>query len=285
MKQIKVALLASVLSVAVLALVGAPGAPGVSFGQAATAAASGPATQPAKELTLDLGNKVTLKLALVPAGKFTMGSPESEKDRNKDEGPQREVTISQPFYMGVYEVTQEQYEQVMGSNPSNFKGAQNPVERVSWNDAVEFCKKLSTKTGKTVRLPTEAQWEYACRAGSKTRFHYGDDDDYGQLDDYAWYTKDSDRKTHAVGQKKPNDFGLYDMYGNVWEWCSDWYADSYANANKTDPPGPGSGAFRVLRGGSWSGNPPLCRSAGRFRFSPDLRGVYIFGFRVSVDLE
>ena len=252
--------------------------------QSATSPATQTSTQPAKELTLDLGNKVTMKLALIPAGKFMMGSPAGEKDRVDSEGPQREVTISNAFYMGIYHVTQEQYEQVMGKNPSNFKGAQNPVEQVSWDDAVEFCKALSKKAGKTVSLPTEAQWEYACRAGSKTRFSYGDDDDYGKLGDYAWYTKNSDNKTHPVGQKKPNDFGLYDMHGNVLQWCSDWYAESYANANKTDPMGPASGSDRVLRGGCWYGDPDRCRSAYRRWFTPDNRH-YGVGFRVSVDLR
>jgi formylglycine-generating enzyme required for sulfatase activity len=122
-------------------------------------------------LTLSLGGEVTMKLTLMPPGTFLMGSPEGEKDRREDEGPQHEVTITKPFYMGVYPVTQEQYQAVMGKNPSYFKGARNPVETVSWHNAVEFCKKLSRKTGKTVRLPTEAQWEYACRAGSTTRFY------------------------------------------------------------------------------------------------------------------
>ena len=186
--------------------------------------------------------------------------------------------------MGVYEVTQEQYEAVMGTNPSMFKGPENPVEQVSWNDAVEFCKKLSTKTGKMVRLPTEAQWEYACRAGSKTAFGYGDDADYSNLGDYAWYTNNSESKTHPVGQKKPNAWGLYDMHGNVWEWCSDWHAESYANAKTTDPQGPGSGTHRVVRGGGWCNDPQGCRSAFRFRLTPDRRD-YNIGFRVAVDLK
>ena len=244
--------------------------------------ATQPSSQPAKELTLDLGNKVTMKLVQITAGKFMMGSPDGEKDRSKDESPQREVTISKPFYMGVYEVTQEQYEQVMGTNPSNFKGATNPVEQVSWYDAVEFCRKLSQKTGKTVRLPTEAQWEYACRAGSGTRFSFDDEDT--DLSSYAWYSGNSGNTTHAVGQKKPNAFGLYDMHGNVWEWCADWYVGSYANANNTDPTGPGSGSRRVLRGGCWCHNPNRCRSAYRSRITPD--GQYSFlGFRISVDLK
>ena len=255
----------------------------ISSAAPSTQPTSGPASQPVKELTLDLGNKVTMKLVSIPSGKFMMGSPASEKDRFDSEGPQHEVTISKAFYMGGYSVTQEQYEQIMGKNPSQFKGAQNPVENVSWDDAVEFCKKLSQKTGKTVRLPTEAEWEYACRAGSKTRFSYGDDNDYANLGDYAWYDKNSDKKTHPVGQKKPNAWGLYDMHGNVWQWCSDWY-DSYANAKNTDPQGPASGTSRVLRGGSWYNLPQNCRSARRSWNDPDDR-FHNFGFRVVVDLK
>jgi len=305
MKQVKVALLASVVSAAVLAFVGAPGVPEVSFGQAATAAASGPATQPAKELTLDLGNKVTMKLALIPAGKFTMGSPDNEKHRSKNEGPQREVTISKPFYMGVYEVTQEQWTAVMGTTPWKGKlwkgkeytkdGATHAASWISWEDATDFCKKLSTKTGPstglragmTVQLPTEAQWEYACRAGSKTRFCYGDDDDYSKLDDYAWWNNnawnigESERYAHAVGQKKANDFGLYDMHGNVWEWCADWWEDSYANAGKADPTGPASGSYGVLRGGFFLDDRGCCRSACRVNRDPAV-GWGDVGFRVVV---
>jgi formylglycine-generating enzyme required for sulfatase activity len=225
----------------------------------------------------------SMKRVLIPSGKFMMGSPKDEKDREDSEGPQREVTISKPFYMGVYAVTQEQYEQVMGKNPSNFKGAENPVENVSWNDAAEFCKKLSQKTGTSVRLPTEAEWEYACRAGSKTRFSYGDDNDYANLGDYAWYGQNSDNKTHPVGQKKPNAFGLYDMHGNVWEWCSDWYG-AYEDKAQTDPTGPASGSARVLRGGGWIYDPQVCRSAYRARGDPDNRGS-VFGFRVVLDLK
>jgi formylglycine-generating enzyme required for sulfatase activity len=218
-----------------------------------------------------------MTLMQLPAGKFTMGSPNSESGRDSCEGPQRIVTISKAFYMGIYEVTQEQYEAVMGTNPSNFKGAKNPVEQVSWNDAVEFCKKLSAKMGKTVRLPTEAEWEYACRAGSKTAFGYGDTD--AALNEYAWYTNNSGDKTHPVGLKKPNAWGLYDMHGNVWEWCSDWFSESYANAKTTDPQGADFGTDRILRSGSWYGGPKFCRSACRRRGDPDFRD-YIHGFRV-----
>jgi formylglycine-generating enzyme required for sulfatase activity len=262
-----------------------------------------PSTQPAKELTLDLGNKVTMKLILIPPGKFMMGSPEGERLKAAeelkrvlkldepvaeivkwmaDEGPQHEVTITKPFYMGVYEVTQEQYEQIIGKNPSSFKGVKNPVDTVSWDDAGEFCKKLSAKTGKTVSLPTEAQWEYACRAGTKTRFGYGDND--ADLGGYAWDSSNSDSKTHPVGSFKPNAFGLYDMHGNVWERCGDWYAASYANAKNQDPTGPDSGTYRVLRGGGWDGGPLNCRSANRTRISSDARDDSV-GFRVAVDLK
>jgi len=189
------------------------------------------------------------------------------------------VTISKPFYMGVFEVTQAQYQAVIGSNPSNFKGASNPVDKVSWDDATAFCKKLSAKTGKTVRLPTNAQWEYACRAGSKTRFSYGDDDN--KLGDYAWYDKNSGGKTHPVGRKKPNAFGLYDMHGNAWEWCNDWYSESYANAKDRDPGGPDSGDTHVLRSGGIY-HPGNLRSAARTWDDPAYRVVGI-GFRVVVE--
>ena len=234
-----------------------------------------------KELTLDLGGGVTMKLVLIPAGKFMMGSPESEKGRDENEGPQHEVTISKPFYMGVTEVTQAQYEAVMGTNPSHFKGATNPVEMVSWNDATEFCKKLSEKTGQTVRLPTEAEWEYACRAGSKTRFSFGDADE--GLGDYAWYNANSGNTTHPVGQKKPNAWGLYDMHGNVWEWCADWFGD-YPKGAVTDPRVRRPVQMRVLRGGSWYGDAGECRSGYRSWTTPIDRNDN-GGFRVVVSAE
>ena len=255
-----------------------------------------------QETDLDLGNNVKMRLVLIPAGKFMMGSPATEVGRGGDEGPQHEVTISKPFYMGVLEVTQEQYEAVMGVNPSSFKGAKNPVENVSWDDAVEFCKKLSARTGKTVRLPTEAQWEYACRAGTITAFHTGDALKPGQANaDFtqpsnpgvldrimAWLGMSSAKKTlqtTPAGSFSPNGLGLYDMHGNIWEWCSDWYGeDYYANSPKTDPQGPDSGSARVLRGGGWYFIPRHCRSAFRLGDSPDLRNLLI-GFRVAVDSE
>jgi formylglycine-generating enzyme required for sulfatase activity/tRNA A-37 threonylcarbamoyl transferase component Bud32 len=241
------------------------------------------------EASLDLGGGVNMKLALIPAGKFMMGSPDGEKDRSGDEGPQREVTISKPFYLGVYEVTQEQYEQIICKNPSNFKGAKNPVECVSWDDAVAFCESLTEKTGKTVTLPTEAQWEYSCRAGTTTPFNTGqtistDQANYNGNYTYGNGSKGEHReKTIAVGSFGPNAFGLYDMHGNVWEWCGDWY-DSYANAENIDPARPDSGTYRVLRGGGWRSDPQDCRSADRGWGSPGRRGTNL-GFRVAVDLK
>ena len=267
-----------------------------------------------KEMTLDLGNKVTMKLVLIPAGKFIMGSPESEqreaakaaalagyndalaalaKANAKTEGPQHQVRISKPFYMGVYDVTQEQWEAVMGTTLTQQRdragksltlpgaGKNYPMYYVSWNEVMEFCRKVSAKTGKKVRLPTEAEWEYACRAGSKTRFDFGNNDT--DLGDHAWYTGNSDDKTHPVGQKKPNAWGLYDMLGNVSQWCSDYYMDSYADAKDTDPQGPASGTERVARGGSWFDEQWDCKSASRNCPAPEGRDFRI-GFRVSVGL-
>ena len=243
-----------------------------------------------KPLTLDLGDGVTMKFVRIEAGKFTMGSPESENDRDKDEGPQRQVTMSSPFYMGVTEVTQSQYKAVMGSQPWDGQtyakaGADNAASYINWDEATAFCAALSKKTGRTVRLPTEAEWEYACRAGTTTAYGFGDD--ASNLGDYAWYNGNTLDKgemyAHPVGRKKPNAWGLYDMHGNVWEWCGDWYADSYANADTRDPKGPTKGEARVLRGGSWGHDPQFCRAARRSRGTPGSRNYYHGGgFRVVV---
>jgi formylglycine-generating enzyme required for sulfatase activity len=232
-------------------------------------------------LALDLGKGVTMKLVRIRPGRFLMGSPDSEQGRDHIEGPQHEVTISKPFYLGVTEVTQAEYEAVMGAKPSTNKAPTNPVEQVSWNEATEFCRRLSAKAGNTVRLPTEAEWEYACRAGSRTRFCCGDSE--SALAEYAWFIENSPTQTHAVGQRKPNAWGLYDMHGNLWEWCQD-YGDSYAARAVTDPTGPASGSSCVLRGGSWGRRPQECRSATRRWEPPDLRRGN-FGFRVVVDLK
>jgi len=207
---------------------------------------------------IDLGGGVKMEFVLIRPGTFTMGC---EKGQASDEKPAHEVTITKPFYIGKFEVTQEQWKAVMGENPSHFAGDKNPVERVSWPDCQTFLRKLAEKVpGQTFRLPTEAEWEYACRAGSVSEYCYGDDDRV--LGDYAWYGGNSAGETHPVGQKKPNAWGLYDMHGNVWEWCSDWYG-SYKAEEQKDPAGPADAQGRVLRGGSWNYGPVYCRSAGR----------------------
>ena len=248
------------------------------------------------ELTLDLGKGVTMKLVRIPAGTFTMGSPAGEVKRSSDEGPRHRVTLAKPFYMGINEVTQEQYQAVIGTNPSHFKGVKRPVENVSWNDASTFCRELAAKTGSSVRLPTEAEWEYACRAGTTTAYQWGNDPDDGNgwcnaADQTArqkfphWTAfnwSDGYVYTAPVGHFKANAWGLYDMHGNVWEWCSNWYAEEYAaRANAQDPTGPASGTHRILRGGSWSPYPKYCRSAYRRSGYPTWRRRYI-GFRVVV---
>jgi formylglycine-generating enzyme required for sulfatase activity len=237
-----------------------------------------PAQQPEKEIT----NSIGMKLLLIPKGSFTMGA----EDGFVNEQPTHPVTISQPFYLGVYEVTQEQYEGVMGENPSKFKDPKNPVGRASWQDAVEFCRKLSElpdekSAGRVYRLPTEAEWEYACRAGSTTKFGFGDDE--SQLFDYAWIGKNSESKTHHVGQKKPNAWGIHDMHGNAWEWCSDWYGE-YPRDAVTDPQGPDTGIFRTCRGGSWGFVAANCRSAARGANDPATRTLG-GGFRVVLKLS
>jgi formylglycine-generating enzyme required for sulfatase activity len=178
--------------------------------------------------------------------------------------------------MGKYEVTQAQWERVMGSNPSRFTsaGASAPVEQVSWDDCQEFVRKVNTLVpGGAFRLPTEAEWEYACRAGTTGPYA-------GNLDDLGWYGGNSENTTHAVGRKKANAWNLYDMHGNVWEWCSDWFGEQYPSWGVTDPAGPGSGSGRVCRGGGWINDARFCRSAGRSRNVPGIRYYYL-GLRLA----
>jgi formylglycine-generating enzyme required for sulfatase activity len=252
------------------------------------------AQNPAKEqLPKQIKNSIGMELVLIPAGEFDMGSPDSDKDAESDEKPQHRVKISKPFYLGKYEVTQEQYEKVMGKNPSHFAKtgegkerlagldtSQFPVERVSWEDALTFCEKLSSlaeekKAGWLYRLPTEAEWEYACRAGTTTRYHVGD----------TLTAKEANfdsklERTTKVGSYPANAFGLHDMHGNVWEWCADWYnPEEYTKDQRVDPQGPSQGATRVNRGGSWDSTPRYCRSACRFRGPPSDRILYL-GFRL-----
>ena len=237
-----------------------------------------------KTLALDLGKGVTLKLVLIPAGKFQIGSPKTETNRNNDEGPQREVTISKPFYMGITEVTQSQWKAVMGTDRSGDKsGSNNAASRISWSDANKFCKVMSKKTDRKVMLPTEAQWEYACRAGSKTAYSFGDDS--SKLGNYAWYTKNAwdigKQYAHAVGRKKPNAWGLYDMHGNVLEWCSHSYdANPNSKAKNVDPENTTRTWYPVQRGGSFLLDLGSCRSADRSWNSHS--SAIDFGFRVLV---
>jgi formylglycine-generating enzyme required for sulfatase activity len=254
-----------------------------------------------KEITTSIG----MKLVRIPAGKFLMGSPATEAERDVEE-LQHEVVISRPFYLGVHEVTQGEYEKIMGKNPSFFKlGPDFPVEQVKQQQAMEFCKKLSDlpaekKAGRSYRLPTEAEWEYACRAGTTTAFALGDglsskqanfngNNPYGDAAKGPYL-----QKTAKVGSYAPNAWGLYDMQGNVWEWCSDWYdPDYYKNSPRDDPQGPPKGVletgfknqfFAVVRGGSWIEEGRGCRSAYRFRFQ-SIEMYRLVGFRVAATVQ
>ncbi|MDB9371849.1 bifunctional serine/threonine-protein kinase/formylglycine-generating enzyme family protein [Nodularia sphaerocarpa] len=234
----------------------------------------------------DLGSGITLEMMQIPGGTFTMGSPAGEAERSDNESPQHEVNVP-GFFMGKYPVTQAQYQAIMGTKPADFKGDKRPVEQVSWDEAVEFCEKLSQKTGKTYRLPSEAEWEYACRAGTDTPFYFGqtittDLVNYNGNYPYASAPKGEDRKqTTNVGKFLPNSFGLYDMHGNVCEWCQDVYNDSYQGAPTDGSPWTeGShNSLKLLRGGSWLNYARYCRSALRFRCTRTYQ-YYNVGFRV-----
>ncbi|MDR0305887.1 MAG: formylglycine-generating enzyme family protein [Chitinispirillales bacterium] len=204
------------------------------------------------------------EMILVRGGAFTMGCTEEQGNEcYEDEGPTRRITLRN-FYIGKYEVTQELWVKVMGNNPSHFKGNKLPVEQVSWNDIQEFIKKLNTITGRKYRLPTEAEWEYAARGGSNSKnFKYSGSNN---IDEVAWYGNNSGSKTRAIGTKRPNELGIYDMSGNVWEWVSDWY-DFYTDTSMTNPTGPSSGSNRVYRGGSWFSGARSCRVSYRFAAS------------------
>jgi len=241
-------------------------------------------------------NSIGMRLALVPAGTFLMGSPESELDRGAEEGPRHRVTIARPFYLGVFPVTQAEYEKVMGHNPAQFKkgaggGPAHPVEQVSWDDAVEFCRRLSSSPAEKeakrgYRLPTEAEWEYACRAGTTTPFSFGgslsgEQATFDGTRPYATPKRTAPaEKTTKVGTYPANAWGLCDTHGNVWEWYADWYDEDYsAESPENDPKGPPGGDKRVLRGGSWNNSGHLCRSARRNKYAPDFSNDNL-GFRV-----
>jgi len=251
-----------------------------------------------------------MTLVRIEPGSFLMGSsqdqiyrlmrefPDSKREWFDGEQPQHAVKITRPFYLGIHQVTQGQYHAVIGDNPSDSKGSDDlPVESVSWLDAVEFCKRLSEREKRTpfyringaevtilggngYSLPTEAEWEYACRAGSSTLYPFGDN--ASALGEFAWSTKNSDSKTHPVGQKSPNAWGLHDMLGNVWEWCADCYeAQYYASSPPADPPGASGATSRVIRGGSWDYDPRDVRSAARGRIVPGGR-IILLGFRLAL---
>jgi len=253
-----------------------------------------------------------MTLARIEPGSFLMGSSQDQVDQLMRmfadsmsmlewlviEQPQHTVWITRPFYLGAHPVTQGQYKAVIGNNPSRFKGSdERPVESVSWFDAAAFCGMLSEREKRTpfyriigtevtilggdgYRLPTEAEWEYVCRAGSTTLYPFGDN--ASALGDFAWYDKNSENKTHAVGQKSPNAWGLHDILGNVWEWCADCYdASYYSSSPPADPPGASWASHRVFRGGGWNDNARICRSANRFRYAPGER-LNNLGFRVAL---
>ncbi len=225
-----------------------------------------------KTLEVDLGEGVKLELMCIPEGTFKMGS--LRIDSYENDMPRHEVTLTNPFYMAKYAVTQEQWRVVMGNNLSYFKGVKLPVNQISWNDAKEFIKKLNAKMDGGYRLPTEAEWEYACRAGTTSEYSFGD---YIKPKN-ANYDESNIGKPVAVGNYKPNDFGLYDMHGNVWEWCEDWYG-GYPGWPVEDPKGPAGGQYRVLRGGSFAVNSSRARSSSRIICAPAIR-IHVNGFRL-----
>ena len=256
-------------------------APVVEQRPAVTPAPITPTPAPVQTTTLDQPGKtagerrtftvkgVEFAFRWCPPGTFMMGSPTTEEGRDSCE-TQHQVTLTKGFWMLETEVTQKQWKAIMGNNPSDFKGDDLPVENVSWNDCQEFCRKCA-QLGLPVQLPTEAQWEYACRAGTTGAYA-------GNLDEMAWYDSNSGSKTHPVGTKTPNAWGLYDMHGNVCEWCQDWYDEDYPSGSVTDPAGPSNGSYRVFRGGSWCGSARYCRSASRYDNVPVYR-EYGIGFR------
>jgi len=204
---------------------------------------------------------------LIPAGMFLMGSDPEGGD--EDEMAQHKVTITESFLIGKCEVTQEQWATIMGTNPSGFKGSKLPVETVSWNDCMLFCTKIGERTGRRIALPTEAQWEYACRAGTKSRWSFGSSDK--NAGDFVWIDSNSSGTTHPVAAKKPNPWGLHEMHGNVWEWCADWYSSPYPAQEVVDPKGPWTGTARVVRGGGWGDPTVEVRSAYRSCSGPETR--------------
>jgi formylglycine-generating enzyme required for sulfatase activity len=223
-------------------------------------------------------SSIGTEFRLIPAGSFIMGSSENEPGRWRGETAHK-VTITKPFYMGRSEVTQKEWRQIMGTTPSYTVGENNPVDSVSWEDVQEFISRLNNLEGSNIyRLPTEAEWEYAARAGTTTAFSFGDD--ASKLALYAWYYTNSGLQTHPVMQLSSNDWDLFDMHGNVYEWVEDWYSGNYySNSPEMNPSGPETGSWRVIRGGSWSNDTNYCRSAFRLNGAPDVR-YRLHGFRL-----
>jgi formylglycine-generating enzyme required for sulfatase activity len=250
-------------------------------------ASSVPSQAQKKEPPKNFTNSIGMKFVWIPPGSFVMGSPKDEKGRQTDE-TQHKITLSKGFYMGVYAVTQGEWGAVMGNNPSHFKGEKNlPVDKVSWDDCQEFITKLRAKDKKLYRSPTEAEWEYSCRAGTKTPFYFGQTISTDQANYNGDYTYGEGKKgkfrvkTTPVGSFPANAWGLHDMHGNVWQWCQDWYGGCPAK-EVVNPQGSAQGTYRVMRGGSWKSNPDICSSAFRGKDTPDFCGYHFadYGFRV-----
>ncbi len=239
----------------------------------ATASAQGAAGRKTGDVkTITLPGGATMEMIWCEPGTFKMGSPPTETGRFEDEA-QHVVKITRGFWLGKYEVTQRQWESVMHSNLSRFKGPDHPIENISWHDCMTFVRRVRSEAKIPVRLPTEAEWEYACRAGSENAISGN-----GKLPDMAWYDDNSECQTHEVGTHTPNAWGFFDMHGNVLEWCADWF--SVPTGDVVDPKGPPSGSFKMLRGGCWFFYERDCRSAYRLKRDPTLRNC-IFGFRLA----
>ncbi|WP_455052021.1 SUMF1/EgtB/PvdO family nonheme iron enzyme [Leyella stercorea] len=250
---------------------------GVLSTNASSSVASGTSSS-GNTITIPVKDGISIDMVRVEAGTFTMGATAEMKDPYGEEKPTHQVTLTNDYYIGKYEVTQALWKAVMGNNPSCFKGDNLPVETVTWDDCQEFISQLNRITGKTFRLPTEAEWEYAARGGKKGRgCQYSGSNN---LSDVAWYKDNSDSKTHAVGSKQANELGIYDMSGNVWEWCQDWYG-RYSKSSQTNPTGATSGSYRVLRGGSCFITARICRSSYRRGNTPVNRD-YSLGFRLAI---
>lgn len=251
--------------------------------------------------TMLVRNSLGMEFVRVPSGEFLMGSRQDDGWAGADERPQHQVRISNPFWLGRYEVTQHQFSRVMDTNPSYFSQhgggrpqikdldtSAFPVEQVDWLTATEFCKRISNlpeevQAERVYRLPTEAEWEYACRAGTTSLWQHGEREE--ELSAFAWFSENADGRTHRVGRKLPNPYGIHDIHGNVWEWCSDWYsADTYRASNRADPLGPAFGIGRVIRGGGWLYDATNCRSAARDYAAPAGRYALI-GVRLVCELQ